>query len=70
MISVKSNDPVLAVISREGPVTAAEIATAMDRHPVTVRRHCRRLQQAGHIETLPGGGYVTTSQSGQPTPAD
>jgi predicted ArsR family transcriptional regulator len=58
-----------SVVDDRGPVTAAEIAATLDAHPVTVRRHCQRLQQAGRIETQSGGGYVSASMNG-PTAAD
>lgn len=59
-----------SVIDDCGPVTAAEIAASLDAHPVTVRRHCRRLQRTGRIQQHLGGGYVSAAQGGQPTAAD
>lgn len=63
-------DAILAVVAEAGPVTGPEIAGALGVHPSTVRRHCQRLQQAGRIQQHLGGGYVTATGSGRPSPAD
>ncbi|WP_436903299.1 HTH domain-containing protein [Halovenus halobia] len=68
-MSHKLDGAIRSVVDTQGPVTATEIATTLDAHPVTVRRHCQRLQQAGRIETESGGGYINASQGG-PTAAD
>ncbi len=68
-MSRKLDGAIRSVVDDHGPVTATEIATTLDAHPVTVRRHCQRLQQAGRIETDSGGGYIDASQS-EPTAAD
>lgn len=68
-MSRKLDGPIRSVIDDRGPVTAAEIAATLEEHPITVQRHCRRLQQAGQIETQSGGGYVS-SNDGRPTAAD
>ena len=65
----KLDGAIRSVVADRGPVTAAEIATALDAHPVTVQRHCRQLQQAGRIETESGGGYVSSGDE-RPTAAD
>jgi predicted ArsR family transcriptional regulator len=65
----KLDGAIRSVVDERGPVTAAEIAAALDAHPVTVQRHCRQLQRAGRIETESGGGYVS-SGDGRPTAAD
>lgn len=68
-MSRKLDGAIRSVVDSHGPVTAAEIATTLDAHPVTVRRHCQHLQQAGRIETESGGGYIDANQT-EPTAAD
>lgn len=63
-------DSILAVVAEAGPITGPEIAASIDAHPSTVRRHCQRLQRAGRIQQPLGGGYVTVTESGQPSAAD
>ena len=46
------------VLEEQQPVTAPEIAAVLDAHPVTVKRHCLQLQEAGRIRQVTGGAYV------------
>lgn len=47
-----------AVLAEHEPLTAPEIASILDVHPVAVQRYCQRLQRDGRIRQVTGGAYV------------
>lgn len=47
-----------AVLDSHEPVTGPEIAAILEEHPLTVQRHCRKLQREGRIRQVAGGAYV------------
>ncbi|WP_440764201.1 Lrp/AsnC family transcriptional regulator [Natronorubrum sp. DTA7] len=65
-------DAILEALEASSPATIADLATALETHPVTVERRCRSLQRNGHIRQCTGGVYtlVETDTDRQTTPAD
>ncbi|WP_440771822.1 Lrp/AsnC family transcriptional regulator [Natronorubrum sp. DTA28] len=67
-------DAILGALEASNPATIADLATALETHPVTVERSCRSLQRAGHIRQCTGGVYTLveteTDTDRQTTPAD
>jgi predicted ArsR family transcriptional regulator len=54
---------ILALLAEHGATPAVELAERLDRHPVTVDRHCYDLESGGHITmTATGGVYRLTPQ--------
>ncbi|ELY51192.1 helix-turn-helix domain-containing protein [Natronolimnohabitans innermongolicus] len=62
-------DAILETLEEASPATIAELAAALDDHPVTVERRCRALQRAGEIRQSTGGVYtlVESDLSARPT---
>ena len=52
------NEAIFRTLEEDGPLTGPELATELERHPLTVQRHCRKLQTTGRIRCTTGGGYV------------
>ncbi|ADB61504.1 transcriptional regulator, DeoR family [Haloterrigena turkmenica DSM 5511] len=64
---------ILEALAETSQATTTELATALEAHPITVERHCRALQRAGHVRRCPGGAYAlveTDLGSSAPTPDD
>jgi predicted ArsR family transcriptional regulator len=51
------NEDILAVLDDHEQLSVVEIADAMGAHPVTVDRHCYRLQQDGYLRVYSSGIY-------------
>ncbi|MXV60690.1 HTH domain-containing protein [Natronorubrum sp. JWXQ-INN-674] len=49
---------ILETLAHRSPATTAELATALETHPVTVERTCRALQEDGRIRQCAGGVYT------------
>lgn len=52
------DEHILRVVSEHQPITGPEIAAILNRHPVTVQRHCNDLQCSGRVTQVTGGMYV------------
>ena len=66
---------ILETLAATGPATTAELAAALESHPVTVERRCRALQRAGHIRQCASGVYAlvesdSENESSAPSLAD
>ena len=66
---------VLEALAATSPATTAELASALETHPVTVERCCRALQRAGYVRQCTGGVYTlvepeTDTDPTAPSPAD
>lgn len=67
---------ILETLAETSPATCAELATALESHPVTVERRCRALQRAGYIRRCAGGtyaladAYAESSGDSSASPAD
>ncbi|MFC4543464.1 Lrp/AsnC family transcriptional regulator [Halosolutus amylolyticus] len=48
----------LAVLDESQPATVPDLAASLDAHPMTVERHCERLQRSGEIRQCTGGAYT------------
>lgn len=49
---------ILEALEESSPATAADLATVLETHPITVERSCRDLQRAGYIRRCRGGTYA------------
>lgn len=54
---------ILETLAETSPATTAELATALESHPVTVERRCQALQRAGYIRRCAGGAYALADPS-------
>lgn len=55
---------ILEALEESSPATIAQLATALDTHPVTVERRCRGLQRNGDIRQCTGGVYTLVETDG------
>lgn len=55
---------ILEVLERTNQATAAELAAALETHPMTIERQCRLLQREGYVRRGIAGTY-TLAEEGQ-----
>ena len=49
---------ILEALEESSPATAADLATVLGTHPVTVERRCRDLQREEYVRRCRGGTYA------------
>ena len=49
---------ILEALEESSPATAADLATLLETHPVTLERRCRDLQREGYVRRCRGGTYA------------
>lgn len=56
--TARREDAILEVLEESSPATTADLATALETHPVTIERRCRALYRSGRIRRCTGGAYA------------
>lgn len=58
---------ILEALEESNPATPAELAAALETHPMTVDRRCRDLQRDGYLRRCPGGTYMLSEPTSDRT---